>query len=216
MKTLLNHITESIALFCRQQWYCILIFSFIILTTGASWLVSMEAYYNNPEPFIIHHEAGVQYTSGMAESSGIMPWNIGILPTGDALVTGPEGQVRMISNYFHKPMNDNESATVIHTGLPSGAGLLGIAIHPDFLRTRLFYLCLNLHEDGNIVNRIELWRLSEDGIRAIRKSIITSEIIIPDTQPEIFQTSEEVQYFVGTSEKGSGKLFSTNLERKDV
>jgi glucose/arabinose dehydrogenase len=48
-------------------------------------------------------------------------------------------------------------------------GLLGMVLHPDFARSRLFTTCLNHGEGGRPVDiRLVTWRLAEDGKSATR------------------------------------------------
>jgi glucose/arabinose dehydrogenase len=65
------------------------------------------------------------------------PWGIAFLPDGSILVTERPGRLRMIRN-------DRLAGQAI-TGLPEiheigQGGLLGIALHPDFVRNQLLYL----------------------------------------------------------------------------
>jgi hypothetical protein len=196
----------SVNEFCRNRWYCFFIFSFIILITGASWLVNTGTYHNHMPVSVLHNEL---LSTGMASATGsneaLPPWTVGLLPGGDALITAPNDHLRLVRNFTNAPRIVAEPVAVIPTGMPEGYGLLSIAIHPDFIRTRLFYLCLNVQENGNIVNRIELWRLSEDGAKARRITIITSETVsCPlETEPDFGRGD----FYVGTGGTANNRAF---------
>ena len=100
-----------------------------------------------------------------------VPWSIGFLPDGDLLVTERPGRIRRVSG-------GRVSAPVatIDVGTSGEAGLLGLAIAPDFVSTRHFYVYLTDSGGGALRNRIERWTLSANGESASRDRTILEGI----------------------------------------
>lgn len=101
-----------------------------------------------------------------------VPWGIAFLPNRDMLVTERPGRVRLVQGgkLVQKPV-----ATIDVTG--SGEdGLLGIVTHPNFAENRLFYVYYTADRNGSQVNRVERWRLSENGLNASQDRIILDNI----------------------------------------
>jgi glucose/arabinose dehydrogenase len=101
-----------------------------------------------------------------------VPWGIAFLPNQDMLVSERPGRVRLVRNgkLIPKPV-----ATINVTDSGEG-GLLGIATHPNFAENRLFYVYYTADRNGSQVNRIERWRLSENGLSASSDRIILDNI----------------------------------------
>ena len=100
-----------------------------------------------------------------------VPWGIAFLPNGDLLVTERPGRLRLVKDYSGSPRLLNEPVATFNTASTSEGGLLGIALHPDFDNNRLFYVFVTVKENS-ITNRIEQWRLSEEGTSAGKVKII--------------------------------------------
>ncbi len=98
-----------------------------------------------------------------------VPWAIAFLPDGDLLVTERPGRIRRVrgGELVAEPVAEVPVRAV------GEGGLMGIALHPDFSDDRLFYLALTSPDDDN---RIELWRLAEDGASAERVRVVFSGI----------------------------------------
>ena len=106
-------------------------------------------------------------------ASGLeVPWGIAFLPDGDMLVTERPGRLRRI----HDGKLVEAPVARIPVAATAEAGLLGIAIDPDFSSHRLFYLYATVEQDGRRENRITRWRLSEDGASATLDKVIFAGI----------------------------------------
>lgn len=94
------------------------------------------------------------------------PWGIGFLPDGDLLVTERSGRVQQVG--------DN-GATYAIAGVreTSEGGLLGIALHPDFVQNNYVYLYSTTDIGGTLTNRIERYRLDGQTLRD-RTEILTN------------------------------------------
>jgi glucose/arabinose dehydrogenase len=81
-----------------------------------------------------------------------IPWEIAFLPSGEMLVTERPGKLLKIG----QDKTVIEVSGVRHVG---EGGLLGLALHPDFANNQLIYLYLTSGDGGQIVNRVERYRL---------------------------------------------------------
>lgn len=105
-----------------------------------------------------------------------VPWSIAFLPNGDALVTEREGRLRLVTGIYNDPRLVPQPVATLEVGPSSEGGLMGIELHPDFIKNRLFYLVVTVLREEDMINRIERWELSEDGTTARQESIIYDEI----------------------------------------
>lgn len=83
-----------------------------------------------------------------------IPWEIAFLPDGSMLVTERPGNIKRVDN--NKII---DVKNVYHRG---EAGLLGLAIHPDFANNNYIYIYLTADTPTGIVNRIERYKLIND------------------------------------------------------
>ena len=93
-----------------------------------------------------------------------VPWGLAFLPNGDLLVTERAGRLRLVRG----GRLVREPVARVEIGESSEGGLLGIAVPPDFARTRQVYLYVT----GDYGNRVERWTLAEDGTRAAFERVI--------------------------------------------
>lgn len=101
-----------------------------------------------------------------------VPWGIAFLPNKDMLVTERPGRVRLVRN---QKLQSKPVVTINVTDSGEG-GLLGIAAHPNFAKNRLFYLYYTADKNGSPVNRVQRWRLSQDGRSAAADKMIIDNI----------------------------------------
>lgn len=100
-------------------------------------------------------------------ASGLsIPWEIHPLPDGSLLVTERAGRLLIIES----AQKVIPIAGVRHVG---EGGLLGLAIHPDFLRNHWIYLYLTTADRGGLTNRVERYELVNHELRN-RQLIIES------------------------------------------
>ncbi len=96
-----------------------------------------------------------------------IPWEIAFLPGGDLLVTERPGMLRRIG----KEGRVYTIEGVEHVG---EGGLLGLALHPQFLENQWIYLYLTTQNDAGLINRVERYRYAGD--RLTEKTIIIDNI----------------------------------------
>ncbi len=93
-----------------------------------------------------------------------VPWSLAFLPpsaegrAGDVLVTERPGRLRLVRDGALVP----QPLATIEVDPGGEGGLQGLALHPDFASTRQFFLYFTAQKDGEKVNRLERWVLSED------------------------------------------------------
>jgi len=84
-----------------------------------------------------------------------IPWEVAFLPSGELLVTERPGRLLIIG--------DNRIAIEVegvhHVG---EGGLMGLALHPNFISNNYVYLYLTSRQGGSIVNRVERYVLSNN------------------------------------------------------
>jgi glucose/arabinose dehydrogenase len=84
-----------------------------------------------------------------------IPWEVAFLPNGDQLVTERPGRLVRIGQ--DKQVIPIEG--VHHVG---EGGLLGLAVHPQFVENKYLYLYLTTSEQGQIKNRVERYVFNEN------------------------------------------------------
>ena len=102
----------------------------------------------------------------IAENLNI-PWEVVFLPDGEILITERPGTLLLIKNGQRISIEGVE-----HVG---EGGLLGIAIHPDFLKNRFIYLYYTYEDLGsNTLNRVVRFRYQEE--KLTERTIIVDNI----------------------------------------
>ena len=110
-------------------------------------LVVLAGLIGSARPPVSRGQAEVEIVAARLE----IPWAIAFAPDGRIFVTERAGRIRVIRGgrleaqpYFVVP-------EVVHTG---EGGLLGLALHPDFVRTRFLYVYHTYQSNGRLQNRI--------------------------------------------------------------
>lgn len=101
-----------------------------------------------------------------------VPWGIAFLPNRDILVSERSGQVRLVQQGKLRP----QAIATINVSDRGEGGLLGIAAHPNIANNRFFYVYFTASQNGAPVNRVERWRLSQNGLSATRDRTIIDNI----------------------------------------
>jgi aldose sugar dehydrogenase len=144
--------------------------------TQTTQQVSQETAANNQACTLVESGFGSQGRVNLRVEEVVtgleVPWGIAFLPNQDMLVTERPGRVRLVrgGKLIQKPV---ATINVTETGED---GLLGIATHPNFAQNRFFYVYYTADTNGSQVNRVERWRLSQDGLTASRDKIILDKI----------------------------------------
>jgi glucose/arabinose dehydrogenase len=106
----------------------------------------------------------------LAESLNI-PWEVVELPDETLLVTERPGELVRI---YPNTQERRAISGVAHVG---EGGLLGMALHPDFITTRWLYLYLTSQSDQGLVNRVERYEFDEAG------NVLGERMVIIDQVP---------------------------------
>ncbi|MEK7102721.1 MAG: PQQ-dependent sugar dehydrogenase, partial [Patescibacteria group bacterium] len=108
-----------------------------------------------------------------------VPWDIAPLPDGDMLVTERSGAVRRLGK---------RTATIdipaIHN-IGEG-GLMGIALHPDFVANKFVYLYFTTTDNGKS-NRVQRFRLEGD-------QLIADKIIVRDIPAALYHDGGQIAF----------------------
>jgi glucose/arabinose dehydrogenase len=102
-----------------------------------------------------------------------IPWSLVFLPNGDALVSERPGRIRLISG---GKLAEKPYATIENVQHSRGAeaGLLGLALHPDFPEQPYIY-AMYTHQDGS-VNDNRVIRLRHNGTSGAMDRVILDGI----------------------------------------
>ena len=87
------------------------------------------------------------------------PWSLAFLPNGDMLVTERIGRLRIVRN---GELDPTPISGVPEVGLGGQAGLLDIALHPQFAENRLIYLSYTAAGEGGNGTVVARARFAED------------------------------------------------------
>jgi glucose/arabinose dehydrogenase len=100
-----------------------------------------------------------------------IPWSMAFAPDGRLFVTERPGRVRIVN----LPARTSELAlTVDDTYTEGEAGLLGLALDPQFAQTRFVYLYYSARTGGAPVNRVVRYR--EAGSRLAERAVLLDGI----------------------------------------
>jgi glucose/arabinose dehydrogenase len=104
-------------------------------------------------------------------ASGLdVPWAVAFAPDGRIFLTERIGRIRVIE---HGVLRADPWAT-LPVSAQGEAGLMGLALAPDFAATREVYVVGTFARDGALVNR--LIRLTEENGRGVRPTVILDDI----------------------------------------
>jgi glucose/arabinose dehydrogenase len=101
-----------------------------------------------------------------------VPWGIAFPSAREMLVTERPGRVRLVRD---RVLVEAPVAT-LPVRRTREAGLLGIALHPGFGDNRFFYLYFTADGAAGPENRVERWKLAQDGASAERDRTIIEGI----------------------------------------
>ena len=163
----------------RKSWFWLLIVGFLVAGAGLFYSRGSTQEYTLTPPASSEPKDSsatdvvepVEPDAGPDRevvASGLqIPWEVGFLPDGRLLVSERPGRLLVIG----EDRQIIEISGVRHIG---EGGLLGFALHPDFEKNRLVYLYLTSQENGQIVNRVERYRL--DGTTLSQREVILTGI----------------------------------------
>ncbi len=100
-----------------------------------------------------------------------IPWSLVFLPNGDALVSERRGQIQRIPRGESQPQLYIKLDEVAHV---ADAGLMGLALHPQFTQHPYIYAMHTYQKDEQLVNRVI--RLLHHGDTGALESVILDNI----------------------------------------
>jgi aldose sugar dehydrogenase len=115
---------------------------------------------------------GVRFTANTVATNLEIPWSMAFAPDGRLFVTERPGRVRILDLTFRS----SELALTLDDVFAEGeAGLLGLALDPDFAQSRLVYLYYSARlPGGGRVNRVVRYR--EAGSRLGERAVLLDSI----------------------------------------
>jgi glucose/arabinose dehydrogenase len=96
-----------------------------------------------------------------------IPWEVAFLPNDEILITERPGRLLKIG--VDKHVINIEGVEHVGEG-----GLLGLALHPDFVKNKFIYLYLTTSDNDGLVNRVD--RYSLEGNRLVDQLTIVNDI----------------------------------------
>jgi aldose sugar dehydrogenase len=143
------------------------VFLSLLLLAGCTATSEPDRGASGPSPRAGSAGLAVQTVVGGLEH----PWDLGFLPDGRILLTERPARFRLVSGGAASQVRADLSDVYV----AGEGGLLGLAVHPDFDRSREFTTCQTYQEHGRPVDvRLVTWRLSPDATSAARvRALVT-------------------------------------------
>ncbi|NMH98507.1 PQQ-dependent sugar dehydrogenase [Pseudonocardia acidicola] len=95
------------------------------------------------------------------------PWDLGLLPDGQVLVSERGGRLALVSGTAPGAIVTPVAADFGDVLVRGEGGLMGLVVHPDFAQSRRFTTC-QTHTGGGGDVRLITWQLAVDGRSAAR------------------------------------------------
>lgn len=126
---------------------------------------------NTPPGDVFTTTDGVRFVVEPVVTNLEIPWSMGFAPDGRLFVTERPGRVRIID----VTRRTSELALSMDDVYSEGeAGLLGLALDPQFAQTRFVYLYYSARAGGGAVNRVVRYR--EAGSRLAERAVLLDGI----------------------------------------
>jgi glucose/arabinose dehydrogenase len=108
-----------------------------------------------PSGEVFQTQDGVRFSVEVLITNLEVPWEMAFAPDGRLFVTERPGRVRIVN----LSSRTSEVALTVDDVFAQGeAGLLGLALDPDFAQTRLVYVYYTAAASGRAVNRVARYR----------------------------------------------------------
>src|SRR5205823_831273 len=119
--------------------------------------------------------SGPAFTETVIQSGLIVPWEVAVSPDGRMLITERPGTISIFESTA--PMAKRvTSAQVSGVRAMGEAGLLGLALDPDFPRNQFLYVCVSRLDQGEWRNEVLRYRASADAL-AVDTTILRTGIV---------------------------------------
>lgn len=140
---------------------------FVVLLAGVLvylWyeMVGQRERNYTPIPPVALDEVVLGEGYGVLATNLVIPWSVGVLPEGEILLTERDGRVRLLDprqGLLPEPVHEIEE--VSHRG---EGGLLGLAVHPQFARTRTIYLYYTYEGELGVANKVVAYTLENQSL----------------------------------------------------
>jgi glucose/arabinose dehydrogenase len=132
----------------------LLVVGILALAGAIAWGLSI-ANRDNPS-LVVPSDGSAQPAVSLAEGL-VVPWDMAFLPTGDILVTERPGRVRLVD--ANSGLRETPVLELPQVAAVGEAGLLGMALHPDFTDVSYVYLYYTHEGATGLVNRVSRFPL---------------------------------------------------------
>lgn len=174
------------------------VLSFTLVCAVNTGVAKEDATSTKPNYIVTERASGLKH-----------PWGLAFLPNGDLLITERAGNLRRLDtkNRLSGPISGLPEAVVRGQG-----GMLGIAIHPDFEKNSLVYVCLNVAGEGGWGSEVHAGKLQGD------KLVDTKRIFAAQPKVEtgyhfgcriVFDNNKDL--FISLGDRGSKKELAQDL-----
>jgi glucose/arabinose dehydrogenase len=125
------------------------------VATGADSTAPVPSGGSIPAAAVFSTQDGVRYRVESVATHLDAPWAMSFAPDGRLFMTERAGRVRI----FDATLSSSSVALTMHDVFAKGeAGLLGLALDPDFARSQLVYVYYTARAGGGAVNRVLRYR----------------------------------------------------------
>ena len=119
--------------------------------------------------------AGPAFTETVIQSGLIVPWEVAVASDGRMFVTERPGTISIFESTG--PMAKRVASSQVSGVRAMGeAGLLGLALDPDFARNQLLYVCVSRLDQGEWRNQVLRYRASSSAL-TVDTTILRSGIV---------------------------------------
>lgn len=137
----------------------LILFLFIVILAGVAFINRQEqkkdvdTSVNNPNVGLLEETEDIKIIAENLE----IPWEIAFShPNGEILITERPGNLVLVNGREKIPVGG-----VAHEG---EGGLLGLALHPDFLNNRWIYVYFTTRQGDTLTNRVERYKFEGNKI----------------------------------------------------
>lgn len=161
------------------------------LTLAIIAFIGVSAFLNKPNT--LHKPPSDDFVVDTLATGLTVPWAITFLPDKTMLFSERNGKVRLFRNHqlLSKP-----ALIVGETDTTKKMGLLGMCIHPDFIKNKYVYLAYNYRKESSPLLRVVRFELRND-------TLLNPKVIIENIEGSSNHTGCRLQF------GPDGKLYIT-------
>ncbi|MFW5966049.1 MAG: PQQ-dependent sugar dehydrogenase [Persicimonas sp.] len=144
---------------------------------------------------------GAEVTAEEVAADLEVPWGVAFVDTDTMLVTERPGRLRLVDGgeLVDEPLAE------VDVDDSGEAGLLGIALDPEFDENGRFFMYMTVEEDGDSLNRVESWTFDDSGDEP---SASRDEVVVDDIPADTIHDGGRLRVgpddmlYIGTGDAG--------------